>query len=164
MNNEDNLVSAVTDWSCVPACLESIAKDNGLEISQNHMLKEFSSNFPKWEEMPGIIEENPNSLGEETLRLAQLIELASGVDYCPDKDSIITRFSETDTVGFILFARKFWNEKRELVDSNHAMRIVNANKKMFRCMNPQKDDKALAGDVPWSRLKCWQAEVISLKK
>lgn len=164
MNNEDNLVSAVTDWSCVPACLESIAKDNGLKISQSQMLKKFCSDFPKWAKTPGIIDENPNSLGKETLRLAQLIGLASGVERCPDEDSIRRTFNETDTVGVILLTRKFWNEKRELVDLFHAMRIVMASKNTFRCMNPQKDNKAFARDVPWRRVQQWQALVISLKQ
>lgn len=158
------LISAFNEWSCVPACLESIANDSGIEITQEEMINKFKGNFPEWQKMPGAITENRLKFGAETFRLAKLIDIADKYKILADAKAVISELKDDNTVGIIMITEKYLHPNGQSTDLIHARRILCAHKSVFLCMNPIRGGEGIYELHAWGSLDALQAQTICLKK
>jgi len=156
-----SLVSAQTLWSCGLACIESILADNGVTKTQSQMLVELAHDFPQWETQPGIL--NGGEFGK--------VFKSVGFDVCVVMPSTfaesITLVQDVDVVGAILATSKFWEPpaKKRLIELNHALRLVSADKHGVTLMNPYRvPAPARIESFSWQDIDAFKAQPFVFKR
>jgi hypothetical protein len=125
-------VCAITPYSCALACVESILKDQGVDLSQQDMLERFSLSFPKWKDHAGLL------VGEDYELLFELAGLPVTLSCPATFAETIDNVNDPSVIGVILGTSRFWGDpsRKTLIDCWHALRILSADKHGVTTMNP----------------------------
>jgi hypothetical protein len=128
------LTSATTLYSCGLACIESILTDCGVPKTQVEMLELLCPFFPKWEEFPGLLS------GADFEAVFREVGFPVTVLVPATFNESIELLSAPEAVGGILATSKFWadSSKQSLIELNHALRLVTADKNGVHLMNPYR--------------------------
>ncbi|HEY1082701.1 MAG TPA: hypothetical protein VGE29_10590 [Prosthecobacter sp.] len=154
-------VCAITPYACALACVESILKDQGIELTQQQMLDGFAEHFPRWSEHPGILE------GKDYEPLFKLAGLS--VTLCLPKTfaETITMMRDNSIVGVILGTSRFWKgaSKTELIDCWHALRIFGADELGITAMNPVVWPGPVTVETyRWEEIERFETQPLALRK
>jgi hypothetical protein len=156
------LTCATTVFSCGLACVESILADNGVVKTQSEMIAAYGHLFPQWVAQPGIT--SPAAC-ETVFR-----EVGFPVTVTRPATSIetISRLSEADTVGAILFVTKFYDDavtRQTLSDLNHILRLLKADHNGISVMNPYRcPSPGKIEDYSWQEVVSFQGGVLVFKR